>query len=223
MELKMNALKTLVTVSFSAIAIATASIAATPEAHALTFGFGNIAGGDTVGDSLAGGFGMEVTDAGDGNVLFQIFNKTNAANFIAQVYFDDASPSLLSNPVVNTGNVGNVLFEVDNGTLPQGNNLTPPFVESFGFDRVTGGPGNEGNVRGVQTGETLGIRFTGNFANVIAALNSGDLRTGIHVQGIEPNSSDAYVSIPTPALLPAGAMSLISVLRKRRKASEAVG
>ena len=39
-----------------------------------------------------------------------------------------------------------------------------------------------------------GLRFTGNYNNVIAALNSGALRVGLHVQGLPNGKSDSYIS-----------------------------
>lgn len=221
----MSAFKTLATIGFSALTVSAASLASAP-AYAASFGFNNITGGDTFGDTLAGGFTMDVTDAGSNNVLFKIFNNTgtSVANFISDVYFDDATPTLLSNPTLNSSfNTGNVSFTQKSpnpGTLPQGNNLTPTFTETFGFGNATG----DGNALAVQNTEALGIRFAGDFNNIIAALNNGTLRVGLHVQGIGTgNKSDSFVSgppstaIPTPALLPGVIGVGLGLLRKRQQ------
>lgn len=221
----MSAFKTLATIGFSALTVSAASLASAP-AYAASFGFNNITGGDNFGDGLATGFSMDVTDAGSGNVLFKIFNNTGSgvANFISDVYFDDANPTLLSSPTLNSSfNIGNVSFTQKSptpGTLPQGNNLTPQFTESFGFGNATG----DGNAAGVQTGEALGIQFTGNFTNIINAINAGTLRVGLHVQGIGTDGkSDSFVSgppstaIPTPALLPGVIGVGLGLLRKRQQ------
>lgn len=216
----MSAFKTLATIGFSALTVSVASLASAP-AYAISFGFNNITGGDTVGDGLATGFTMDVTDSGSGNVLFKIFNNTGSANFIGQVYFDDGG--FLSGPSANQGNIGTVNFTQNSpnpGNLPQGANLNPDFDADFGFDRVTG----SGNANGVHTGEALGIQFAGNFTNIINALNTGTLRVGFHLQGIAPNGdSDAYVNgpasnaIPTPALLPGVIGVGLGLLRKRQQ------
>lgn len=213
----MSAFKTLATIGFSALTVSAASLASAP-AYAASFGFNNITGGDNFGDGLATGFSMDVTDAGSGNVLFKIFNNTGVANFIGQVYFDDSG--FLSGPTPNQSNVGVVNFASGGNNLPQGANLNPNFVADFGFDRGNGA----GNADGVQTGEALGIQFTGNFTNIINAINAGTLRVGLHVQGIgTADKSDSFVSgppstaIPTPALLPGVIGVGLGLLRKRQQ------
>ncbi|WP_445248309.1 PEP-CTERM sorting domain-containing protein [Microcoleus sp. OTE_8_concoct_300] len=47
---------------------------------------------------------------------------------------------------------------------------------------------------GIQGGESLGLSFTGNYNKVIAALNSGALKIGLHVQGLPNGGSDSYIS-----------------------------
>jgi hypothetical protein len=38
------------------------------------------------------------------------------------------------------------------------------------------------------------VSFRGNYDNIIAALNSGALRVGLHVQGLPNGQSDSYIS-----------------------------
>ena len=65
---------------------------------------------------------------------------------------------------------------------------------------------------------TLILNYTGGstIASIFAALNSGDLRVGIHVQSIAGGTSDSYINIPGPnqtvVPLPAGLLLLISAL-----------
>ena len=184
-------MKSPLTLVKSLLAVAgVAALSAVSAAPASAFGFGNIAGGDTPGDAYKSSFTFDVLNQGS-SVLFKIKNSGNAAApsmFIRQVFFDDNG--YLSNPVVNFGNVGTVNFEDNNGNdqLPQGGNN---FTTDYAFSR-DGGNGN-----GVQAGETLGVRFTGNYNNVIGALNSGALRLGIHVQGLPNGASDSYISTNT--------------------------
>jgi hypothetical protein len=107
--------------------------------------------------------------------------------FISKVFFDDNG--YLSAPLVNIGNVGQVAFSggASNDQLPQGGN---GFTTDYAFSRNTGG----GNVLGIQGGESLGLSFTGNYNNVISALNSGTLKLGLHVQALPNGQSDSYIS-----------------------------
>ena len=168
-----------------------AALSAVSAAPASAFGFGNIAGGDTVGDAYKNSFTFDVLNQGS-SVLFKITNSGNAAApsmFISQVLFDDNG--YLSNPQANIGNVGTVNFSggAGNNQLPQGGN---GFTTDWAFSRVPGA----GNANGIQSPETLGVRFTGNYNNVIYALNSGALRLGLHVQALPNGQSDSYISRP---------------------------
>jgi hypothetical protein len=57
----------------------------------------------------------------------------------------------------------------------------------------------------------LAEAFT-DFDSVIAALLSGDLRIGLHVQGLLGGGSQSYISTPTPVPLPAGLLLFLSGL-----------
>jgi len=191
LKIKVPKMKSQLTLVKSLLAVAgVAALSAVSAAPASAFGFGNIAGGDPPGDAYKSSFTFDVLNQGS-SVLFKIKNSGNStapSMFIRQVFFDDNG--YLSNAVVNFGNVGTVNFEDNNGNaqLPQGGNN---FTTDYAFSR-DGGNGN-----GVQAGETLGVRFTGNYNNVIGALNSGALRLGIHVQGLPNGASDSYISTNT--------------------------
>ena len=213
-----------------AAAAASVVLSAVP-ASALTFvsgttyksGFANIPGGDTVGDAVFGRYELTIQQDG-ANVLFNIFNKaagvgqTNPSR-ISEVYFDD-SGLLTYSGGVNTGNSTGVLFG-DTGTnppdLPQGTNIS--FAKDFAFGSIKGNSGNQ-NANGINGGESLGIQFglkgTTTYAQVLKALENHSLRVGIHVRDAANGQSDAYATIPTPALLP-GLIGLgLGVIRKRR-------
>ena len=169
-----------------------AALSAISAAPASAFSFGNIAGGDTPGDAYQNSFTFDVIDEGLSKVVFNIKNWGNAAApnmFIRQVYFDDNG--YLSNPVFNVNNVGTVEFGPGNGNgqLPQGGNN---FTTDYYFSRE-----EPGNAKGIQAGETLGMRFNGNYANIVSALNTGALRLGIHVQSLPNGASDSYISTNT--------------------------
>ncbi|MEG4320370.1 MULTISPECIES: PEP-CTERM sorting domain-containing protein [unclassified Microcoleus] len=176
----------------SILAVASvAALSALSAAPASAFSFGNIAGGDTIGDSYVNDFSFDVTDNGNNNVGFKIANNNTsvAGIFIGSVYFDTGNNSgLLSSFGINTGNTGTVNFG-NNGTanMAQSANLTTAWSTDFSATK-TGAASN-----GVNTGEVLGLSFGGNYNNVISALNAGTLRLGLHVQGIN-GGSDTFVS-----------------------------
>jgi hypothetical protein len=184
MKSPLTLLKSILTVaSFAAIS----SVVSAAPASAFTFS--NITGGDTPGDAYQDSFSFDVT-GDETSVLFKISNSGNASAasmFIGKIFFDDNG--FLSNAVANVGNVGDVAFSggASNDQLPQGGN---GFTTDYAFTRNNGA----GNQRGVQGGETFGVSFSGNYNNVISALNSGALKLGLHVQALPGGASDSYIS-----------------------------
>ena len=200
------------------------ALSALSAAPASAFGFGNIMGGDTVGDAYVNDFSFDVSGDGD-NVLFKIANNNTSVPgiFIGSVYFDTGNNAgLLSAFGLDAGNTGTVDFK-DNGTanMSQSANLTTPWSTDFSATK-SGGASN-----GVQTGEALGFSFAGNYNNVVSALNAGSLRLGLHVQGIN-GGSDTFVSssssgntenTPEPlTMLAAGAAVGFGTMFKKQRA-----
>jgi len=183
-------MKSPLTLVKSLLAVASvAALSAVSAAPASAFNFSNIAGGDTPGDAYRNSFSFDVFNLGS-SVLFNIKNSGDAAApdmFISKVLFDDNG--YLSAPSANVSNIGDVAFSggAGNDRLPQGGNS---FRTDYAFSSNNGG----GNAWGIQAGETLGLIFTGNYNNVIYALNSGALRLGLHVQALPNGQSDSYIS-----------------------------
>ncbi|OUL35236.1 hypothetical protein BV372_11785 [Nostoc sp. T09] len=168
------------------VALATTSV----PAAAVTFGFNNIAGGDTVGDAYKSDFSFDVTQSGSDKVLFKFLNNSSGTNALKQFAFsvDNSISSLLSNMMVDIGNVGIVDFDANPQNLSQSNNIS-------GWDGTTFGGGTSGaNKNSVQSGEALGVSFSANYNNVLAALSAGKLQVGIHVGSLPGGASDTYVS-----------------------------
>jgi len=196
----MKILQMIGSVAIATSIVTVAAIVSPFTANAATFGFQNITGGDTGGDAVFGQFKFDVTDSGAGKTLWKFSNSastTNSASFISQIYFDWISiSSALSVGTLNSGNVGTVAFKstsVNPSNLPQGNNV------GFNADLAIGSVKQGANKDGIDLGETLGVIFNSPSASAIeAAINSGNLRVGIHVQGIAAynGNSDAYVSSP---------------------------
>ena len=193
---KMKSPLTLVKSLLAVVGVAAVSAVSAAPASAITFSFGNIAGGDTPGDAYVNSFSFDVFNVGP-SVIFNIKNSGDAAApsmFISKVLFDDKNSffdddTYLSSPLVNVSNIGEVAFSggASNDQLPQGGNN---FTTNFAFSRNPG----DGNAWGIQAGESLGLRFTGNYNNVISALNSGALKLGLHVQALPNGASDSYIS-----------------------------
>jgi len=184
-----------------------------------------------VGDAYANNFGFNVVDQ-NGSVLIDIFNygtpKVASDKFIGGVFIDDNG--YLSNPWANVNNAGSVEFigGASNAQLPQGGNN---FTTNYAFFSKNGA----GNLWGIQAGEKLGLSFGGNYQDVIAALTSGDLKIGLHVQALPNGASDSYISsnantenTPEPlTMLAAGAaVGFGTMFKKQRdqaqKAPEAI-
>jgi hypothetical protein len=206
----------------SLLAVASvAAVSAVSAAPASAFNFSNIAGGDTAGDDYVNSFTFDVLNQGE-SVIFKIKHSENAAAstmFIRQVFFDDNGGNpYLSDPLANVDNIGQVAFSAGPTNFPQGGN---GFTTDYAFSRS--GPGN---ASAIQAGETLGVRFTGNYNNVIYALNSGALRVGLHVQGLPNGGSDSYISssgntqnTPEPlTMLAAGAAVGFGTMFKKQRA-----
>jgi len=223
LKIKVPTMKSPLNLIKSLLAVAgVAAVSALSAAPAWAFSFVNIAGGDTPGDSYVNSFTFDVFNRGS-SVVFNIKNSGNAAApsmFISKVFFDDNG--YLSAPLVNFGNVGQVAFSggASNDQLPQGGNN---FTTNYAFSRNTGA----GNAFGIQGGESLGLSFTGNYNNVIFALNRGDLKLGLHVQALPNGQSDSYLSsssantqdTPEPlTMLAAGAAVGFGTMFKKQRA-----
>jgi len=190
LKIKVPRMKSPLTLVKSLLAVAgVAAVSAVSAAPAWAFSFGNIAGGDTPGDAYVNSFTYTVANQGSA-VRFDIFNLGNDAApnmFISKVFFDDNG--YLSAPSLYGTNIGEVSFSggPSNDRLPQGGN---GFTTDYAFSRNPGG----GNGGGIQGTESFPVSFRGNYNNVIAALNDGTLKIGLHVQGLPNGASDSYIS-----------------------------
>jgi len=228
LKIKVPKMKSPLNLVKSLLAVAgVAALSAVSAAPASAFSFSNIAGGDTPGDAYVNSFSFDVFNLGS-RVLFNIKNSGNAAApsmFISKVLFDDNG--YLSAPSANVSNIGQVAFTggAGNDQLPQGGNK---FTTDYAFSRNPGA----GNAFGIQAGESLGLSFSGNYNNVIYALNSGALKLGLHVQALPNGQSDSYISsssgntqdTPEPlTMLAAGAAVGFGTMFKKQRAQAQKG
>ena len=225
----MKILQMIGSVAIATSIVTVAAIVSPVTANAATFSFQNITGGDNFGDAIFGQFKFDVTDSSDGKTLWKFSNSagtTNSASFISRIYFDYSVSSVLSAPTFNSGlNVGTVAFKstsVNPANLPQSTNI------GFNADLAIGSVEQGANKDGIDLGETLGVIFNSPSASVIeAAINSGNLRVGIHVQDIAVANgrSDSYINtkpVPVPGFLlgvmAAGALGSTRLLKNKKQA-----
>ncbi|GMV97270.1 MAG: hypothetical protein AMXMBFR83_16280 [Phycisphaerae bacterium] len=158
---------------------------------------------------------MEVTGTSVSatEAIFKFSNNVGIASSITQIYFDDGS--VLSSLLSITDSGAGVAFDdpATPGNLPSGNTAVPAFSADF-----SGGADAPVSANGVNSSsEWVAFKFSlvGDYDDVIAALASGVLRVGLHVQSIGTvGKSDSYLNGDklTPNTIPApGALLLVLV------------
>jgi hypothetical protein len=171
------------------------------SAHALTLSFFNITNNSDV--DVAGQLSVLVGQDGD-DVSFKFVNDVGIDSSVTSVYFDDAIPLLGDATIFTSGT--DVNFSESSGNLPGG--APHSFSATYTADADAPPPHNGLN----EDTDWLTIVFdllTGwTFADVTAALVSGELRIGMHVQSIAGTTfgsdSDSFLNNPpirSPCLL----------------------
>jgi hypothetical protein len=163
---------------------------------------------------------------GTGVANFTFYNDSSFDSSIARIYFDDGT-LLGIDEVINSVDPGppKVTYTSFNttqspGDLPGGNLLDPDFVADREFSI---GSLNPPPWKGVNNGDTLNewvtVKFNlngGTLGDVLAELDSGVLRVGIHVIGLPDGSSESAILIPEPATVLLLGLGALALLRKRR-------
>jgi len=173
---------------------------------------------------------MTVEDYGDGLAHFTFYNESAIDCSIARIYFDDGS--LLGVDTITNG-PGTEFARAYPGpdNLPGGQNLTPPFEASRGFNIGAVNPPPKNGVKNDPFGEWVDIAFTlqngQTIFDVMDELQNGTLRVGLHVLAFPDGGSESFIDavneeipIPEPsviALLACGALGML-VRRPRRSA-----
>ncbi len=203
------------------VVVLSASLSSSP-CFADMFGFYRItSNGNT---DVASQLTVNVTDPGTtGQVLFTFKNTGPVQSSITDVYFDDGTLLGIASITQSAG----VAFgkPAVPAELPSANSAAPPFVTTAGFSADSDSPIMANGVNSDPTGEWLGITFDlingKTFADTLAALDSGDLRIGLHIQSIgDTGGSDSYVNdgkVPLPGAVLLGMLGLGAAGLKLRR------
>ncbi|MEC9372825.1 MAG: hypothetical protein VYC34_03240 [Planctomycetota bacterium] len=160
---------------------------------------------------------VDVSSPGAGLVNFLFRNVGPEASSVANIYWDDNNGRLsaITGDLVDTG----VSFSAGGAPpdLPSGSNVG--FVDDF---RIAADP--PPSSMGINAGEQLDVRFTlsgmTTLAQVIADLQSGALRIGMHVIAFDNGQSESLVTsvvIPSPSAAGLASLGLVGCLGLRRR------
>lgn len=193
-----------------------------------TYSFSNITGNSAT-NAAAGEAQLSLSALSMANpqlVRFTLTNAAGVASSVKAVFVDDAG---LLGGVSGFNATSGVSFRVGTtGSLPGGNSLSNDFDEdgALGVRARSPSPSN-----GVNPGETLdwyySLKAGKTFEDVLAALDSGLLRFGVHMTSFTNGGSEAFVSMPNdpgePNVIPSplggamGAAGLLALAARRRR------
>lgn len=200
------------------------------SSQAVTYGFNRITNNGS--EDPAGQFSVNVVAGPAGKVNFEFKNNVGLASVISEIYWDDNSANaaalLGGGPVIITET--GVDFNVGGSPadLPAGNSITPKFEANWRVTAKSPSPSNGIN----SATDLLSVQFgLGSFADLnalLAALDAGTFRIGLHVQAIGTGGkSESFVNTPpvrvpdtggTLLLLGGGLLALAAARRRDRVA-----
>jgi hypothetical protein len=206
------------------------ALGTTTPASAVGYGFACISG-NRAADCATGEaqLHMDVTDAGSGKIAFTFTNVGSGPSSITDIYWDDTKLFASIFAITNTPGLVEFSKGASPGNLPSSNSVSPKFETTKGLLVDSNSPVQP---RGVNPGESLVVTLAlisgKSFTDVLADLSDGDLRVGLHVQGLGKDKcgSESFVNKPgatppipepgTAALVSLGMLGLAAVRRTRR-------
>lgn len=188
--------------------------------YALTLGFERITNNNV--EDVAGQLFVDININSDdpAKIDFKFYNNGPVASNITEIYFDDGA--LTGPPAITNSSGVSFVAGATPSNLPSGNTLNPPFIATTSLLAEAGG----NNATGVGIiNEYVILTYLGNFALVQNALNSGDLRIGLHVRSIgTQGGSDSFVNndgqsvnVPEPGIILMLGFGLVGIALARRK------
>jgi len=156
---------------------------------------------------------------GTGVVNFTFYNDSSIQSSVARIYFDDGS--LLGIAEIIEGPGTQFRSQAPPGDLPGGNLLDPWFVADREFTIGSQNPPPWKGVNNLQDPrEWVTVRYNlingGDLAGVLAELNTGMLRVGLHVIDVDGVYSESAILIPEPATVLLLGLGALVLLRRRR-------
>jgi hypothetical protein len=201
---------------FTALIIA---VLAVSSAHAVIYDFEVFTTNGIYSDSLDGMY-VEVTN-GAGYVDLTFYNGAAVQSTISGVFFDDGSllgiDSITNSPTYTSFSAPRTM-----GVFPSGHQLDPPFVTEKEFNSGANNPPpwkgiNDGDLVNEWVIVTFELTSGGMLADVIAELNSGALRIGIHITNLADGSSESAILVPEPATMGLLGLGGLLLLRRRKR------
>lgn len=189
------------------------------QAVPITLGFQGITNNNVGSSDTQWGEQQLFVDVSNGgpSVEFKFYNEGPAQLVISEIYFDDGT--LLGISSIDDSEAGvNFMLDASPPDLPGGDTLDPIFEVTAGF---LAEPSNPAPANGVGPGESVTIMFAlmagGTLADVLAELNDGTLRIGIHVIDFASGGSESFVHLPEPASMVLLSLGSLALFKRRRK------
>lgn len=183
----MNAMKKLMVVASLAV------VGFITNANAVVYTFDQITanGNPVIEDQLS----IDVTQSGS-QALVTFVNAGPVASSITDIYFDDDANVIFDIDSIAFGAGVDFSIGATPGNLPGGNNASPAFSATAGLT-ADSNPPVSGN--GVAPGEYLAVLLNLEngvaYDDLIAALDAGTFRVGMHVQAIgQTCGSESFVN-----------------------------
>jgi hypothetical protein len=162
-----------------------------------------------------------VVSNGLGMVDFTFYNESLISSSVAGIYFDDGS--LLGIAAITNGPGTSFSKNATPGDLPGGAKVDPPFVTTEEFCIDGDPPESHNGVNPVELGnplEWVRVSFElingGTLSSVVAELNSGELRIGVHVIALPDGSRESAVNIPEASTFILFALGGLGLTARRR-------